>query len=126
MTYCVTKVDKRVTTDDSYQIEQHDSGEEVLCLEVNWDEQDPELRSGVFCAESAENAKKSATGSTTSNEYFWHSAPVLREHGREVLRVSGQHSRSKKERSYVWRIALEQPRVTYRAHEVVRRVHIDS
>lgn len=119
------KVDKRVAANDTNQVEQHHSREEVLCFKVDRQKQYSELSGRILHAESAEDTKQSTTSSTTPDEDLRNDASVLHEHGRQMLRITGQHTRSEEERPYVRSITFEQSRVPHRKHEVVRGPHID-
>ena len=124
-TYRMTKIDERISANNSDQVKQHNCRKEVLGLKRHGQEQYPELGVGVLHAESTQDTKQSTTGSTTPDEDFWDDAPILCEYRREVLRISGQYTGSKEEGTNMRRVAFKQVRVSYGKHEVVSSPHVD-
>jgi hypothetical protein len=125
-TYCMTKVDEGVPPDHADEVEQHDSREEVLGLKLEGKEQDTKFSGRILHAERTQDAKERTTRATTTDENFWYCACVPRKDSRPVLCESRQHTRRQEKGNCVVCVALEQPRVPYRQHEVPRSPHVEQ
>jgi hypothetical protein len=122
----MAKVDKGVPPDHANEVEQHDSREEVLGLELEGKEQDTKFSSRILHAERAQDSKERTTRATATDENLRYCACVPRKDGRPVLCESRQHTCRQEEGKCVVRVSLEQPRVPYRQHEVPGSPHVEQ